>query len=63
MKAGIKTKVSFWASKCGYKWNNNEMRILNNKILKIERELENLRNWLFKNFTDFKPRIKKRRKK
>jgi len=53
MKVGLKTKVSFWATKCGYKWNNNKMRLLNNKILKIEDELQELRNWLFKNFTDY----------
>ena len=61
MKKGIKTKMSFWATQCGYKWNNNKMRILNNKILRIEDELGLLRNWLFNNFTDA-PKIKKRRK-
>ena len=61
MKSGIKTKSSFWATKCGYKWNNNKMKILNNKILKIEDELQNLREWLFRNFTDFKPRVGKRK--
>ena len=39
MKIGIKTRACFWATKCGYKWNNNKIRILNNKLLKVEDEL------------------------
>jgi len=64
MKTGIKIRVKFWATKCGYKWNNNKMRILNNKLLRIEDELGELRTWLFENFTDYKKRrVKKRRKR
>lgn len=59
MKKGINVRVNFWATKCGYKWNNNKMRILNNKILKVEDELQKLRNWLFDNFTDAPKKRKK----
>jgi len=36
-------------------------KIKGNKILKIENELQNLREWLFRNFTDFKSKINKRK--
>ena len=61
MKVGLKTKASFWATRCGYKWNDNRARILNNKILKVEKELENIRDWLVRNYSDFKKiEVKKR---
>jgi len=62
MKTGINTKVCFWAKKCGFKWKDNRARILNNKILKVEGELEKIRNYLFENFTDFNKSRMKRRK-
>ena len=63
MKIGIKTKVRFWAKKGGYKWKDNKVRILNNKLLKIEDEIEGIRNWLFDNYTDFREKNRKRRTK
>lgn len=61
MTKGIKTKVSFWATKCGYTWENRKSKILNNKIIKIEDNLGELRDWLINNFSDIKDKSVKKR--
>ena len=63
MKKGIDVKIGFWATKCGYEWKDNKAKILNHKLLKAEQELEKIRDWLFKNYTDYKKRGLKRRHK
>ena len=64
MKKGIAIKVGFWATKCGYEWKDNKSKLLNNKLLKIERELEKVRDYLFENYTDYKKKgLKKRSQK
>lgn len=62
MKKDIDTKVSFWATKCGYTWNDKKAKILHNKLILLEDNIEKIRGWLIDNYSDIKKHDIGRRK-